>query len=121
QEAGAEARRGKNSFTHNRGHRDRIVAEAVSRIRNPLSAGRMPTDCCLGGISSRGIYNGRRGCMLDPTFVRDNLPAVRDGLRRRGMNPDKALEDLAALLSERRRLIPEFEELKRQQNASGEE
>jgi seryl-tRNA synthetase len=59
--------------------------------------------------------------MLDPTLVKDNLPAVRDGLRRRGMNPDSALEALAALIAERRRVIPEFEELKRQQNASGEE
>src|SRR5262245_20291421 len=59
--------------------------------------------------------------MLDPTYVRENLEAVREGLRRRGMNPDQALESIAQLLSDRRRLIPEFEELKRQQNASGEE
>jgi len=59
--------------------------------------------------------------MLDQTYVRENLEAVRDGLRRRGMNPDQALESIAQLLSDRRRVIPEFEELKRQQNASGEE
>jgi seryl-tRNA synthetase len=59
--------------------------------------------------------------MLDPTYVRENLPAVRDALRRRGMNPDSALDRLATLLADRRRIIPEFEELKRQQNASGEE
>src|SRR6476660_8077011 len=59
--------------------------------------------------------------MLDPTYVRENLPAVREALRRRGMNPDQALDALATLLSDRRRVIPEFEELKRQQNASGEE
>jgi len=59
--------------------------------------------------------------MLDPTYVRENLPAVRDALRRRGMNPDSALDQLATLLADRRRIIPEFEELKRQQNASGEE
>jgi seryl-tRNA synthetase len=59
--------------------------------------------------------------MLDPTYVRENLPAVRDALRRRGMNPDDALDQLATLLGDRRRIIPEFEELKRQQNASGEE
>src|SRR5262245_1612965 len=70
---------------------------------------------------SSGIYNGRRGSMLDPTYVRENLPAVRDALRRRGMNPDSALDALATLLSDRRRVIPEFEELKRLQNASGEE
>jgi len=59
--------------------------------------------------------------MLDQTFVRENLEAVREGLRRRGMNPDQALDTIAQLLSDRRRVIPEFEELKRQQNASGEE
>ena len=59
--------------------------------------------------------------MLDPTYVRENLPAVREALRRRGINPDQALDALATLLSDRRRIIPEFEELKRQQNASGEE
>ena len=35
--------------------------------------------------------------MLDPTYVRDHLAAVRDGLRSRGMNPDKALEEIATL------------------------
>jgi len=59
--------------------------------------------------------------MIDPTYVRENLPAVREALRRRGINPDQALDALATLLSDRRRIIPEFEELKRQQNASGEE
>jgi seryl-tRNA synthetase len=59
--------------------------------------------------------------MLDQTYVRENLEAVREGLRRRGTNPDQALESIAQLLADRRRVIPEFEELKRQQNASGEE
>ena len=59
--------------------------------------------------------------MLDPTFVRENMAAVRDGLRSRGMDPDKALEELATLLSVRRRIIPEFEGLKRQQNTSGDQ
>jgi seryl-tRNA synthetase len=59
--------------------------------------------------------------MLDQTYVRENLEAVREGLRRRGMNPDQALESIVQLLSDRRRVIPEFEDLKRQQNASGEE
>jgi seryl-tRNA synthetase len=59
--------------------------------------------------------------MLDQTYVRENLEAVREGLRRRGMNPDQALGSIAQLLSDRRRVLPEFEELKRQQNASGEE
>ena len=59
--------------------------------------------------------------MLDPGFVRDNLEAVRAGLRNRGMDPDKALEEIATLESVRRRLIPELEGLKRQQNTSGDE
>ena len=37
------------------------------------------------------------------------------------MDPDKALEEIATLESVRRRLIPELEGLKRQQNASGDE
>jgi seryl-tRNA synthetase len=59
--------------------------------------------------------------MLDPTYIRDNIDAVRNGLRARGLDPDKALEDLATLESARRRVIPELEGLKRQQNTSGDE
>src|SRR5262245_60767201 len=59
--------------------------------------------------------------MLDPTFVRDNIEAVRSGLRARGLDPDKILEELTTLESARRRLIPELEGLKRQQNTSGDE
>jgi len=59
--------------------------------------------------------------MLDPTFVRDHVELVRAGLRSRGMDPDKALEEFATLESARRRIIPEIEGLKRQQNTSGDE
>jgi seryl-tRNA synthetase len=59
--------------------------------------------------------------MIDPTLVRDNVDAVRAGLRSRGMDPDAALEQLATLETERRRLIGEFESLRREQNAAGEE
>src|SRR5437867_4136953 len=59
--------------------------------------------------------------MLDPTFVRDHVDEVRAGLRRRGLEPDKALEEIATLETIRRRLIPEVEGLKRQQNTSGDE
>ena len=59
--------------------------------------------------------------MLDPAFVRDNVEAVRTGLRNRGLDPDKALEDIVTLETARRRLIPELEGLKRQQNTSGDE
>jgi len=59
--------------------------------------------------------------MLDPAFVRDNVEVVRTGLRNRGLDADKALEDIVTLETARRRLIPELEGLKRQQNASGDE
>jgi seryl-tRNA synthetase len=57
--------------------------------------------------------------MLDPAFVRDNIDVVRTGLRNRGLDADKALQDFATLETVRRRLIVEVEELKRQQNTSG--
>ena len=57
--------------------------------------------------------------MLDPTFVREHLQAVRTGLRNRGMDPDKALDEIATFDGVRRRLIGEFEGLKREQNTSG--
>src|SRR5215475_3961952 len=59
--------------------------------------------------------------MLDPAFVRDNVEAVRAGLRNRGMDPDRALEEITTLETARRRMIPEVESLKRQQNTSGDE
>ena len=59
--------------------------------------------------------------MLDPAFVRDQIDVVRNGLRSRGMDPDKALEEIATLETIRRRLIPEMEGLKRLQNTSGDE
>lgn len=59
--------------------------------------------------------------MLDPTLVRDNPDAVRAGLCNRGLDPDVALQGVAALDAERRRLIPEVEGLKREQNSAGEQ
>src|SRR5437773_11840870 len=59
--------------------------------------------------------------MLDPIYVRDNLDAVRTGLESRGLDAGKALEEIATLESARRRLIPEIEGLKREQNTSGDE
>jgi seryl-tRNA synthetase len=59
--------------------------------------------------------------MLDPLFVREHPEAVRQGLRSRGLDPDKALEELATLETARRRMIPELEGLKRLQNTSGDE
>jgi seryl-tRNA synthetase len=59
--------------------------------------------------------------MLDVTYVRDHIEEVRAGLRNRGLQPDKALEEIATLETARRRIIPELEGLKRQQNTSGDE
>src|SRR5215212_1517268 len=59
--------------------------------------------------------------MLDPAFVRDHVDIVRAGLRSRGLDPDKALEEIATLENARRRIIPELETLKRLQNTSGDE
>jgi seryl-tRNA synthetase len=59
--------------------------------------------------------------MLDPSFIRDHIEQVRTGLRSRGLDPDKALEEISTLETARRRLIPELESLKRLQNTSGDE
>jgi seryl-tRNA synthetase len=59
--------------------------------------------------------------MLDPAFVRDHIEEVRNGLRSRGLDVDKLLEDIATFETARRRIIPEMEGLKRQQNTSGDE
>jgi seryl-tRNA synthetase len=57
--------------------------------------------------------------MIDPALLRDNLDAVRTALQNRGLDMTSELEDLAALEARRRRLLPELEGLKREQNTSG--
>jgi seryl-tRNA synthetase len=59
--------------------------------------------------------------MLDAAFVRDHIEDVRAGLRNRGLDPDADLEQIATLEARRRRLIPEMEGLKREQNTAGDE
>ena len=59
--------------------------------------------------------------MIDPAFVRDHLDEVRGAFRNRGLDVDSDLEHLATLETRRRRLIPEIEGLKREQNAAGDE
>jgi seryl-tRNA synthetase len=59
--------------------------------------------------------------MLDPAFLRDNLDTVRAALQNRGVDLTAELEELATLESRRRRLLPEIEGLKREQNAAGDE
>src|SRR5438093_1528783 len=57
--------------------------------------------------------------MLDPAYIRDHVDEVRARLRRRGFDPDKLLEEIVTLETARRRVIPELEGLKRQQNTAG--
>jgi seryl-tRNA synthetase len=59
--------------------------------------------------------------MLDPAYIRDHTEEVRRGLGARGLDPDKALEQIVTLETARRRMIPELEGLKRAQNTSGDE
>jgi seryl-tRNA synthetase len=59
--------------------------------------------------------------MLDAGYVRDHIDDVRAGLRHRGLQPDAELEQIVTLETRRRRLIPEMEGLKREQNAAGDE
>ena len=59
--------------------------------------------------------------MIDPAILRDNLAAVRAALLHRGVDLDAELEELAGLDAQRRRLLPEIEGLKREQNLAGEE
>ena len=59
--------------------------------------------------------------MIDPALLRENPGAVRAGLGKRGADLSTELEELATLETARRRLLPEVEGLKRQQNAAGDE
>jgi seryl-tRNA synthetase len=57
--------------------------------------------------------------MLDPAFVREHMEVVRTGLRNRGLDADKALEEIATLDAVRRQRLQEYEGMKRDQNAAG--
>src|SRR5262245_46032952 len=59
--------------------------------------------------------------MLDPGFVRDHMETVRNGLQNRGLDAAALLNPLSELDARRRKLLPEVEGLKRDQNAAGEE
>jgi seryl-tRNA synthetase len=59
--------------------------------------------------------------MIDPAYLRENIDAVRTALANRGVDMTRELEELAALESRRRRLLPELEGLKREQNTAGDE
>jgi seryl-tRNA synthetase len=58
--------------------------------------------------------------MLDPALVRDHFDQVAARLESRGGNLSDQLAALRSLEAERRRLLPAAENLKREQNASGE-
>ena len=53
--------------------------------------------------------------MLDLSYVRDNLPAVAESMRRRGQDPDTVLRDFADINAKRSKAITEVETLKAQQ------
>ena len=57
--------------------------------------------------------------MLDPAYVREHIEIVRTGLRNRGLDPDKALEEVATLDAIRRQRLQDYEGMKREQNAAG--
>ena len=59
--------------------------------------------------------------MLDAAFVRDHIDDVRRGLESRGLTPQAELDQLSTLELRRRRLIPEIEGLKREQNSAADE
>ncbi len=59
--------------------------------------------------------------MLDPNLVRDNIEAVQTGMANRGLTVTNELQQLATAEAHRRRLIPQIEGLKREQNASGDQ
>ncbi len=59
--------------------------------------------------------------MLDPIYVRDHLEAVQQGLGNRGLDAKAELRQLATFETQRRRLIPAIEGLKREQNTSGDQ
>ena len=59
--------------------------------------------------------------MIDPVLVRERPGDVETRLRARGLDPSGDLAELTGLESERRRLIPIVENLKRDQNAAGDQ
>src|SRR5215467_11033272 len=59
--------------------------------------------------------------MLDLSFVRENLAAVEEMVRRRGQDPARVLGDFRALDERRRGLITRAETLKAQRNKASEE
>ena len=59
--------------------------------------------------------------MLDPALLRDRVEELRTALRNRGVDPEAVLGPVLGFDATRRQLIPELEELRREQNVAGEE
>ncbi len=59
--------------------------------------------------------------MLDPKFVSENIEAVQRAMANRGLSVTGELQQLATAEAHRKRLIPEIEGLKREQNTSGDQ
>src|ERR687887_1765127 len=90
-----------------------------NRVPSPAAGNTaLRTVCAMAGWYLRAAASRYRiYSMLDPAYVRDHLEEVRAGLRTRGLQPDAELEQVATVEAQRRRLIPELEGLKREQNA----
>jgi seryl-tRNA synthetase len=59
--------------------------------------------------------------MLDTALIRERLDVVRNAMADRGQDLSREIDQLAELEAERRRMLPEIEGLKRDQNLTGEE
>ena len=59
--------------------------------------------------------------MLDPSFVRDNLPRVEEMLRQRGADPAAVLKDFREVDTQRRQAITEAETMKARRNKASED
>jgi len=59
--------------------------------------------------------------MVDPAILRDNVEGLRAALQKRGVDMSSELDELATLETRRRRILPELEGLKREQNAAADE
>jgi seryl-tRNA synthetase len=74
----------------------------------------------LASLAGYG-WQAKLALVIDPAFLRENADAVRAGLEKRGGDFSRELEELSTLENSRRRLLPEVEGLKREQNAAGDE
>ena len=59
--------------------------------------------------------------MIDPIYLRNEVDALRRALANRGADLSTELDVLLAVEAERRHLLPELENLKRDQNAAGDQ